>query len=201
MRNEDLDQAVSLQKLAFPPPFSEDLHWDQEHLEGHIALFPEGQFVAESEGKIVGTCSNTIISEERWLARENWYRTVGGPKLNGFLPTGSTLYGIDITVHPDYRRLGVGRQFYRTRYELVEMRGLLRYGTGCRLPDFRAQGAGLTLEQYANRVVLGEITDRTLTPLLSYGLRFLGIIRNYMPDYESDDAAALLEHPRQEFKP
>jgi hypothetical protein len=42
-------------------------------------------------------------------------------------------------------------------------------------------------------VVTRELTDRTLTPLLSYGLTFLGVIENYMEDVESGDAAALLE--------
>jgi hypothetical protein len=31
------------------------------------------------------------------------------------------------------------------------------------------------------------------SPLLRYNLRFLSVIRNYMPDYESCDSGALLE--------
>lgn len=196
MRPDDLPAAVALQRLAFPPPFNEEYHWDPEHLRGHIGLFPEGQFVAAWRVGVVGTCSNTIISEESWQEHAGWYRTVGGPELNNFDRGGSTLYGLDITVHPDFRRRGIGRAFYNARFELIRSSGLKRYGTGCRIPDFRAFESlhpGTSVEQYAEEVVKGRAVDRTLTPLLRYGLRFLGVIRNYMPDYESNDAGALLE--------
>ncbi len=192
----DIAAVVNLQKLAFPPPFSEDLHWDPEHLLGHVALFPEGQLVAEVDGAIVGSCSNTLISEERWQAHEGWYRTVGGPDLRCFDPAGSTLYGLDITVAPEYRRKGIGRSFYDRRFELVRSMSLVRYGTGCRAPDFRTFQAKMpdaTVEEYAEEVVSGNVVDRTFTPLLRYGLRFLGVIRDYMPDYESDNCGMLLE--------
>ncbi|HEY0866828.1 MAG TPA: hypothetical protein VGE01_05605, partial [Fimbriimonas sp.] len=60
MREQDIPAVVDLQKAAFPPPFSEDLHWDPEHLLRHLEIFPDGQFVAESLGSIVGSCSNTV---------------------------------------------------------------------------------------------------------------------------------------------
>lgn len=188
----DVLGAVALQRLAFPPPFSEDLHWDPEHLLQHVELFPDGQFVADQEGVIVGSCSNTIISEEKWQAHGGWGATVGGPMLRGFRRDGTTLYGLDIAVHPAYRRQGVGRGFYQARFDLVKRLGLTRYGTACRMPDF-ANHPGFTIREYAQRVHGGEIQDRTLTPLLRYGLAFIDVIENYMEDRESGNAAALLE--------
>jgi len=199
MLPEDAEGAAALQPLAFPPPFREDHHWDAEDLVGHIELFPEGQYVAEADGRIVGSCSNTIISEERWQAHESWFRTVGGPWLANFDPMGSTMYGLDIAVHPDFRRRGIGRAFYSTRFEFVKARGLARYGTGCRLPGFAkhlAKHPGAGQEEYAKEVVAGRMIDRTLTPLLRYGLSLLGVIHNYMEDEESLNAAALLERAR-----
>jgi len=196
MTPADVSAAVDLQKLAFPPPFNQDYHCDPEHLLLHIELFPEGQFVAEARGRILGSCSNTIISEEDWNLHASWYRTVGGPDLQTFNREGTTLYGLDITVHPEVRRQGIGRGFYEARYAFIRSSGLKRYGTGCRIPDYRAYEAshpGITVEEYASEVVEGRTMDRTLTPLLRYGLRFLGVIRDYMPDYESNDAGALLE--------
>jgi hypothetical protein len=51
----------------------------------------------------------------------------------------------------------------------------------------------LTLDEYAKQVDSEQTTDRTMTPLLRYGLKFLGVIRDYMPDEESANAGALLE--------
>lgn len=199
MTRSDVFAAVQLQKLAFPPPFSEDLHWSHEHLFRHIRIFPEGQFVAELGGSIVGSCSNAIVSEAGWQAHGSWGATMGGPFLRRHDRDGSTLYGLDITVHPDVRRTGVGRAFYAARYKLVEQLGLTRYGTGCRMPDYRTyktQNPLTDVQAYANKVVAGEVIDRTLTPLLRYGLEFIGVIENYMEDFESANAAALLERIR-----
>jgi hypothetical protein len=199
MTRDDVAEAVGLQMLAFPPPFSEDLHWGSEHLLRHIKLFPEGQFVAVAGGEIVGSCSNSIVSEPGWQAHGNWGQTMGGPFLRKFDRTGTTLYGLDITVHPSRRRIGIGRAFYFARFRLVEDLGLTRYGTGCRIPDYRSfadRNPTVGVHAYAKRVVAGELQDRTLTPLLRYDLKFLGVIENYMEDFESDNAAALLERVR-----
>jgi GNAT superfamily N-acetyltransferase len=197
MTLDDAEAAAALQSLAFPPPFPKDLLWQPEHLRRHIQIFPEGQFVAEADSQIVGSCSNTLISEDRWQAHESWTETVGGPLLDHFDPNGSTLYGLDITVHPDFRRMGIGRDFYSARFDLAS--SLTRYGTACRLPDFRSyqrQHPETTPRTYAQKVTHEEITDRTLTPLLRYGLTFLGVIEDYMEDEESGNAAALLEKHR-----
>lgn len=196
MEYADLPEVVLLQKLAFPPPFSEDLHWDEFHLCRHVELFPGGQFVAVSCGRIVGSCSNAIISDEKWMARCSWASTVGGPCLENHYPQGSTLYGLDITVAPGFRRMGVGRSFYNARFRLLSELGLKRYGTGCRLPDYRnyvEKNGFLSAYEYAASVTQGKITDRTLTPLMHFGLTFIDVIEDYMEDNESCNAAALLE--------
>jgi ribosomal protein S18 acetylase RimI-like enzyme len=192
----DVPGVVELQRHAFPPPFSTDLHWDEEHLLLHLEIYPEAQWVAIADGVVVGSCSNTRIAEADWAAHENWYVTVGGPRLDAFDSTGSTLYGLDIAVHPGYRKQGIGRRFYEARYDLVRSEGMVRYGTGCRMPDFSAfkrLNPSTTPAEYALRVANGEMVDRTLTPLLKFGLRFLSVKENYMQDEESANAGALLE--------
>jgi GNAT superfamily N-acetyltransferase len=188
--------AVELQRDCFPPPFPENLLWNASHLSRHLELFPSGQFVALDRGKVVASASSTRISEHNWEAHQNWDKTVGGPYLETFDANGTTLYGLDISVHPEYRGRGIGRDLYKLRFQLVKEFGLIRYGTACRLPDFRALQnlyPGSTVEDYADNVVRGSAQDRTLTPLLRYGLTFRGVIHEYMDDYESDNSAALLE--------
>lgn len=195
MEFDDIPGVVELQRAAFPPPFDEELLWRADHLHRHLEIFPEAQFVAVLDGKVVGSCSNTRISEEVWQAHADWDQTVGGPFLNNFDPSGSTLYGLDISVHPDARRTGIGRRFYHARYDWVTANRLFRYGTACRIPDYSAWRTltGLGPEAFAEAVQLGEATDRTLTPLLRYGLTIQGVLRNYMVDEESGNAAVLLE--------
>jgi ribosomal protein S18 acetylase RimI-like enzyme len=195
LTREDVAEVAALQPLAFPPPFPPDLLWSREHLLCHQDRFPQGQFVAEVSGVIVASASATRIQDETWLAHKNWEETVGGPFISTFSPTGSTLYGLDITVHPEYRRMGIGRALYEARYALVRSMGLTRYGTSCRLPDYASAAAKdpITVDEYAKQVVAGLRTDRTLSPMLRYGVRFLTVLHDYMEDEESANAAALLE--------
>lgn len=197
MTPDDVAGAVRLQELCFPPPFDPSLHWRPEHLLAHIARFPAGQFVGVSaQGEVIASCSNCRVAEGTWQAHGSWLDTVGGPFIEGHDPVGSTLYGLDISVHPDWRRGGVGRALYQRRFQFVRDEGLTRYGTGCRLPDFTAAKARqpeLDVESYARDVVSGMRQDRTLSPLLRFGLTFLGVLTNYMEDAESADCAALLE--------
>jgi GNAT superfamily N-acetyltransferase len=196
MLEEHIPGAVALQRACFPAPFPEELLWNSRHLAKHLSLFPEGQFVALDDDRVVASASATRISEENWQAHSSWEETVGGPFLESFDETGSTLYGLDISVHPVFRGKGLGRMLYQERFKLVKYLDLTRYGTACRLPDYRTYESnhqGVTVDEYAEHVVQGSAKDRTLSPLLRYGLTFLGVIHKYMEDWESDDAAALLE--------
>jgi ribosomal protein S18 acetylase RimI-like enzyme len=192
----DVQSVVALQRSCFPPPFPEDLLWQSDHIERHLQLFPQGQFVATSDDKVIASASACIISEETWQAHNSWDETVGGPFLDNHAPHGSTLYGLDVSVHPAWRGRGVGRNLYEARFDLVKRLGLARYGTACRMPSYALSETakrGGSVEQYAERVVSGQEADRTLSPLLRYGLTFLGVLRDYMEDIESGNAAALLE--------
>lgn len=196
MSEQHLDGVVALQRACFPAPFPEDLLWSKEHLARHLQLFAAGQFVAVEGPKVVASASSTRISEQNWEAHQNWDKTVGGPFLETIDPDGNTLYGLDISVHPEYRGRGLGRDLYNLRFAYVKEQGLIRYGTACRLPDYQTYQnlyIGSTVEEYADNVVRGNTQDRTLTPLLRYGLTFRGVIHEYMDDYESDNTAALLE--------
>lgn len=191
MQASDLPGVVRLQRDCFPPPFPEDHLWNEDHLRNHLQLFPEGQFVATHEGSVIGSSSSARVSEDVWNRRLSWEETLGGFYLQGHDPSGTTLYGADISVHPGFRGAGVGRSLYHARFSLVRALGMKRYGTACRLPGCRA--SGLLPHDYVAAVCLGKAQDRTLTPLLRYGLTVLAILEDYMHDEESNNAAALLE--------
>lgn len=102
------------------------------------------------------------------------------------------MYGLDISVHTDYRRMGIGRKFYKERFALTQSKGLEMYATACRIPDFSTSGCP-TVQQYCQEVSINQRADRTLSPLLRYGLVLVDVLEGYMDDAESGNAAALLE--------
>lgn len=196
MEKGHIPGVVALQRECFPEPFPAELLWTAAHLEHHIEIFPAGQLVVLDGQQVVASASATCISENIWQAHHNWDKTVGGPLLQTYDPDGTTIYGLDISVHPGYRSRGFGRALYNARFQMVKERGMTRYGTACRLPDYRAYQDSHPLASpgdYAQSVAEGRERDRTLTPLLSYGLTYLGVIADYMEDYESSNTAALLE--------
>jgi GNAT superfamily N-acetyltransferase len=196
MNPSDIAAVVALQRACYPAPFPEDLLWQAEHIERHLIVFPEAQFVCELDGQVVGSSSATIISEDKWRSHSNWSDTVGGLYLDAHDPCGNTLYGLDISVHPKYRGIGCGRSLYERRFDLVRRLGLSRFGTACRIPGLAASlshGTSSGAGDYVAKVASMEINDRTLTPLLRYGLRVIGVVADYMEDPESRNYAASLE--------
>ncbi|MBS1718154.1 MAG: GNAT family N-acetyltransferase [Armatimonadetes bacterium] len=195
MLPEHIPGAVALQRLCFPEPFPEEFLWKAHHLESHLHQFPEGQFVAVNDGAIIGSASSLIVSEDVWAAHMPWATTVGGPFFENFNSHGTTLYGADISVHPEYRQAGIGRSLYEARFKLVEDLSLTRYGTACRIPGFIEyyEETGGSPTDYVLLVNDGIRFDRTLSPLLRYGLTLGGVIEEYMEDAESGNAAAVLE--------
>ncbi len=191
MQPKHFEGVIALQRLAFPPPFDEELLWKKEHLDAQLFKFAEGQFVALVDDHVVGSCSNTLVSQARYDRHLSWDETVGGYFLETFDPGGEVMYGIDISVHPDYRNMGIGRKFYEQRFTLAAKRGI-RYATACRIPSFSSSGFQNPRE-FCNEVVAGNQMDRTLTPLLRYGLTLTDVLDDYMDDPESGNAAALLE--------
>lgn len=192
MRAEDIGGVVALQRACFPAPFPADQLWQPAHLAAHLYRFAAGQFVAVAEGLVVGSASAMRVSESAWQAHAGWEETLGGYELANYDPAGTTLYGADISVHPEWRRQGIARALYAARFACVREWGLVRFGTACRIPDFAASGLA-DPHEYCASVVRRERRDRTLTPLLALGLTFSATLRDYMPDPESGDAAALLE--------
>lgn len=187
---------VGLQRVCFPPPFPEELLWSEAHLRRHLETFPEGQFVALERDLVVGSATSLIISEANWRSHADWETTTGGHFLLHHDPAGSTLFGVDVSVHPEHRGRGIARALYRARFDLVKTLGLARYGTACRIPDWQAWSAshpGQPQRSYLDAVRAGETSDRTLTPLLRLGVRCAGLIENHMEDAESGNSAAILE--------
>src|SRR3546814_13715748 len=94
-------------------------------IRGQINNFPEGQFVAVFEDKIVGYCASSRIDENVALSPHDW-ETISG---NGFGsrhdPTGDWLYGIEMAVDERRRGLRIGkRQIGRASWRGRECRAV-----------------------------------------------------------------------------
>ena len=71
------------------------------HLRSHLTIFPEGQLVAELDGKVIGSCSSLIINFDEYDDRHSWSDVTDAGYITNHNPDGYNLYGIEVMVHPE----------------------------------------------------------------------------------------------------
>jgi GNAT superfamily N-acetyltransferase len=190
-RSEDFAAIAEVSRAVYVgvPP------WSERQLSSHLAVFPEGQFVVELDGTIVGMAASLIVLWDDYSMETSWRDfTDAGMFTNHDPARGRTLYGAEVMVHPDAQGHGAGKALYAARRALVERRGLLRIRAGARLAGYSRHAAAMTPEEYTQRVVRGELSDRTLSFQLSQGFVVIGVARDYLHhDPASHGHAAIIE--------
>lgn len=177
--------------------------WPSSYLENHISIFPEGQFCAEAIDKdhgdtpkkkmIVGSASSLIVTLVPPYAEHTWYEITGQGLFMNHDITGDSLYGADISTHPQFQRQGIASMLYNARKDLAIKLNLRRIIAGGRLYYYYKYANKISPIEYANRAIVGEIKDPVLSFQLKNGFRFIKILPNYLYDKKSLNYAAFIE--------
>jgi hypothetical protein len=90
-RPEQAEEVVAVLKRAygFPPTFEADTFFRPEDIREHIKRFPEGQFVAMHEGKIVGMATTMLTDRSPYQKPLSWLDAIGGRGLRAHKPEGT----------------------------------------------------------------------------------------------------------------
>ena len=91
IRNATPKDISEIQKLS-SKVYAKPREYRQAQLRGQIHHFPEGQFVAVSNDKIVGYCASLVISEKQAMKIHSWREITG----NGFCTTHIFLQDVGI---------------------------------------------------------------------------------------------------------
>ena len=191
MQPDDFDAVIRMTLEIYP----ESRPWSHAQLASHIAVFPEGQLIAELDGEIAGMASSLIVLWDDYSMGTNWRDFTDHGMFTNHDPwRGRTLYGAEIMVRPSLQGKGAGKRLYAARREIVKQRRLLRIRAGARLRDYHRVADRMTPEEYTKRVVTGELSDGTLTFQLKQGFHVIGVARNYLRhDPKSLGNAAVIE--------
>ncbi|GAA0324590.1 GNAT family N-acetyltransferase [Bacillus carboniphilus] len=189
----DFEGLIDVQQEAFPPPFPSDLWWNKDQLQNHISLFPEGALCVEIDGKIVGSMTGLIVDFDPNHPDHTWEEATGNGYIENHNPNGNTLYVVDICVRPSYRKYGLGKWLMHAMYETVVELKLERLLGGGRLPHFHKYANDLSIENYVEKVVKGELFDPVISFLLRCGRMPVHIVKNYLEDEESHNYGLLME--------
>jgi len=194
------DALAAFQRICYPTLPESDLFTADDY-RSHVRIFPDGQFTAllrsEDEDKIVA--ATTTMRANFGELPAHFMEFIGHNTISTHDPNGDWLYGIDMSVHPAYRRLGLSRRFYDARAALVKRLGLRGEFVAGLLPGYERVRAHMRVEDYVAHVVAGKMTDPTLTPQLKSGFRVERLLYGYVVDPRSDDVCTLLVRENLDF--
>jgi ribosomal protein S18 acetylase RimI-like enzyme len=189
----DFAELIRIQQESFPPPFPSELWWNEEQLNNHVRLFPEGAVCVEVEGVLAGSITGLLVSFDPDHPDHTWEEITDSGYIRNHDPNGDTLYIVDVCIRPSHRKLGLGKCLMQAMYELVIHRRLRRLLGGGRMPGYGQYADEWTAEQYLDKVISGEVKDPVITFLLRCGRTPLKVVANYLEDEESRNYATLME--------
>ena len=206
LKSSDWEGVVALERLCFP----EMEQWSKEQFESQLAVFPEGQIGVEYQGALVASSGSLILDFEMFKDWHDFDEICDEGFIRNHNPNGSTLYGIEMMVHPQYRGLKLARRLYDARKRLAHEKNLMRIVVAGRIPGYAAHASNMTAREYIEKVTNKVLYDQVLTTQLSNGFVLKRLIPGYLAvDSDSKGYAAFLEwanldyvpNPRQRFVP
>ena len=109
---------TQLQRDCFPSLADHEL-MNEEHFLSHCEVFPEGEFVALLDDKVVGLGSGFFIHFDFDHTNHTFKEMIAEGYYTNHVPDGEYYYGADISVHPDCRGMGIGRILYDARKDCL----------------------------------------------------------------------------------
>ena len=197
---EDIPRIVTCHRVAYPE-YSENAYYNERFYEMQLAAFPEGQFLAETNGEVIGYATSLIVQlddDAHWYTYEE---ITGGGTFSTHDPSGDTLYGADIGVRPQWRRHGVSKMLYEKRIGLMKRYNLRRMVAYGRLPGYTDYAGKMTAEEYVQKVVGGELTDPSLSAHLRAGYHVRRVLLDFLWDNASLNYSTLLDMPNPNYQP
>ncbi|MFV8828083.1 GNAT family N-acetyltransferase [Alkalihalobacterium sp. APHAB7] len=189
----DFDDLIQIQKECFPPPFPSELWWDKEQLTNHVDLFQAGALCVEVDGELAGSLTGLCVDFDPTDADHTWEEITDNGYIRNHNPKGNTLYIVDISVRPKYRKLGLGKVMMQSMYHVVIQQGLDRLLGGGRMPSYHKAAKEMTPGQYVSAIIKGSMKDPVISFLLRCGRKPIHIVENYLDDEESCNYGVLME--------
>lgn len=191
--NSDISEIIELQKQSFADLAKIGNIWSKNELQNHLEIFPEGQLVAELDGKIVGSATSLIVRLKTQYAEHTWNGVTGNGLLTTHDRNGDSLYGADISTHPQVRHKGIGHKLYQGRKDITMKFNLRRMIAGGRLYNYCEYSDRYKPADYAKEVVDCKLHDLVLSFDLINGFKYIKILPDYLEDARSLNYASFIE--------
>lgn len=192
-------QLEELQRICYPTLGAQELML-VEHFAAQHRIFAEGQIVVLDGERVIGQGSGFFIDFDFDHPDHTFSEICAGFYFTNHDANGAYYYGADISVHPDYRGRGIGRRIYAARRAVVKRYNRRGIVAGGLIPGYAKHKDSMSVEQYVQGVVAGELRDPTLTFQLHNGFRLRGLLQNYLEDSASDNWSTLIEWVNPDYQ-
>ncbi|MDQ7026195.1 MAG: GNAT family N-acetyltransferase [Anaerolineae bacterium] len=171
----------------------------REAIASMLQRFAEGQFVAvinevnDSEEEIVvGVACTMRTNYPPTKPPRAWWETIGTHHIHNHHPDGEWLYGVEMAVHPTYRKRGIGTMLYEARFDLVKRLNLRGWYAGGMLMGYHRYEDQMSVREYGEKVIAGDMKDPTVTMQMNRGFEAWSVIEDYIEEELAGDAAVLI---------
>lgn len=188
-RLNDIPQLLEIDREIWP-----QFPATKEMFISRIETFPEGQFVAEIEGQIIGSVFTQIIDYKDWEEKNfSWNEiTDNGTIKNTHNPKGDSIYGVGLAVRKKFQGRGVAALLMIEVGKLTIQKNLRQIFLGARIPGY-CYHSELPVEIYIkSKSKKGRFVDPELALYQKYGVEPIRPLPNYMPDPESLNYGVLM---------
>jgi len=181
----DYQAIIEICKIVYPT----EEPYTVEELEDHRQVFPQGQFVAieETHSAVAGVHFTLRLRLMDFHVDDPWDILTAGGSFLDHNPEGHTLYGADIMVHPGYQHHGIAHALTDQARFLVQEERLWRLVGASRLPGFSKHCSTMSIEQYTDAVLSGQLFDAVLSIHIKDGWMAVKPIHGYL-QHDEDSA-------------
>jgi hypothetical protein len=193
-REEIIKDFIRINEEVWAPPIPQDVVWTHEMMEQQLVNCPELLYCTFVEGQMVGTVTAIYVDEQDALNSTSWKSISGNGTLSTHKKNGNTAFGIDLSIPPKFRGLGISDQLVKKSFLIS---GILsnKKGVylGSRVPSFHKHSKTMSIEECVfgkNRD--GKTVDWEIRMYQKDGFKVKKIVPDYMEDPESLNYGVLM---------
>ena len=191
-RPDDIAAYLELQETAWDETMAAA---EAKLIERH-RIFPDGLFVAEHDGQVVGCATFIRISDYDEVVKPSWDDVTDSGWCSTHDPDGSVLFGVDLSVAKGAPRLAAPLLFMAAMEFAISI-GAEAVVWGGRMPRYHKFADRMTPEEYLHsRTRSGRYLDPEVQLYSKIpGVEIRGVVPEYFKDFESLNNGVLLRWP------
>lgn len=178
----------------------------RDKFEARLEVFPEGFFLASSQGQLAGVSTSEVVNYDPKNPPKTWDEITD----NGFIRgtqnlAGNALYVVSVGVSADFQGQGIGHKLVEAQKELTKRLSLERLVLGARIPGYHSYHQTHPTVSAQNYVTLEETprAGKKLDPEIRFyescGLEVVKVMPNYGPDVQSENFGVIMVWRNSDF--